>query len=214
MRNVTTTKTALLFDYMGVDSSNLTDESLKKIKEEGDLYDYLARQAGMERGDPDSPFHMKVDKFNRYDKLKLHPEIYKSEIQAHLRDELKPKMTAYVRKQFKGSTQNITMDKIEDSLWHLLRESPTFWHDDDNFKKIFLERFAKDYPLCCDGSPISKAVAATAPGKKKATAPVAARQDTAPIKRSSSKKKSGNTDFIVGVVVFLVIGYILTKMFF
>jgi hypothetical protein len=32
MKNVNTTKTALLFDYMGVDSSNLTDESLKKYR--------------------------------------------------------------------------------------------------------------------------------------------------------------------------------------
>jgi hypothetical protein len=210
MRNLTTTKTALLFDYMGVDSSNLTNESLKKIKEEGHLYDYLARQVGMERGDPDSPFHMKIDKFNRYDKLKLYPEIYKSEIQDHIKDNLKPKITSYVRKQFKGSTQNITMEKIEDSLWHLLREYPTFWHDDDNFKKIFLERFARDYPLCCDGSPVKKAVAST----RKALSVTAPPNQTAPKKRyNSSKKKSSSTrDLIVGVLVFLVIGYILIKI--
>jgi hypothetical protein len=166
----------------------------------------------MERGDPDSPFHMKIDKFNRYEKIKLHPEIYKSDTQDHIKYDLKPKITTYVRKQFKGSTQNITMEKIEDSLWHLLRESPAFWHDDGNFKKIFLERFARDYPLCCDGDPVNMLVEST---RKSISAPVPPSQKAPKKNNNSSKKKILSTrDLIVGVIFFLGIRYIMTKIIF
>jgi len=201
-----TIKTKLLFEYMGVDASKLTDEVLENIEANEHINDYLARILGMERHHG-SPFQRKIDKWYNFDRLKLHPDIFQYAIKDFLINELPEALATYVRGQFKGSTEKITAAKIKSTLNNVLQENPNFWYDDD-FKEIFLDRFSVDYPLSCDGSKqIIKTVDKT-PTAASAKALQAQPSKPSKIKGNGNKKNEKlGVKSLIGLVVIIIFIY-------
>lgn len=109
MRNKRTEKYAAFFEYMGVDSSFLTDEKLEEIENIEHTDNWLCRKLEVERGDSD--FEYKSQRWWEGARFIIYPELYKDELNRFLIHDLPELLATYVRGQFTGSSEQITLKK-------------------------------------------------------------------------------------------------------
>lgn len=135
-------------------------------------------------------YYAKKESWFEGDRFILHPELYKKQIRGYVTEELPELLATYVRGQFRGSTEKITIVRIKEVCAAMIEENPNWWHS-PNRKKIFLERFRLAYPKCCDGEkPTKSSEIKTAP-------PI-------PKGKKAKQHKSGCTVLLVLVLLGLV----------
>ncbi|MEI8315568.1 MAG: hypothetical protein WCG79_08980 [Verrucomicrobiota bacterium] len=84
------------------------------------------------------------------DRFILHPDLYASEFQRYLYDELPELLHTYVRGQVTGSSERLTKPKIREVVQALTSEDCAWWQNPKR-KAIFFERLRQTHPGCCDG---------------------------------------------------------------
>ncbi|MBI4662900.1 MAG: hypothetical protein HY735_29160 [Verrucomicrobia bacterium] len=92
------------------------------------------------------------------DRFILYPDLYASEIQRMLEDELPQMLHAYVRSRVVGASEKLTKAKIKQVIAALTQENAQWWQA-KNKKDVFFVRLTSTFPSCVDGrSPEKKPV--------------------------------------------------------
>jgi hypothetical protein len=148
--------------YLGIPNmENITKAQIDAIKEEGESTWYERITNANER--QMVSYHNKQSQWFEGERFILFPEIFKKQIKNYLAVELPEIVATYVRGQFVGNTDRITMVKIKEVYATMMEENPNWWHS-NNRKKIFFERFKSVYPRCCDGvKPVGQSNSASIP---------------------------------------------------
>ena len=139
--------------YLGIPNmENITQAQIDKIQDEGESTWYERITNANER--QMVSYYNKKNQWFEGDRFILFPEIFKKQIKKYLAVELPEIVATYVRGQFVGNTDRITIIKIKEVCAAMTEENPNWWHS-NNRKKIFFERFKLVYPRCCDGGGFS-----------------------------------------------------------
>lgn len=140
-KNLATPKQVAFLTYMGVrDVANLSKEeasqridTLLHIDDLGEWERLRARQ-----GDWIT------------DRFILYPDIYASEFQKYLNEELPTLLHTYVRGRVTGAAERLTKPKIREVVHELMRDDRDWWRQAKR-RELFFERLRQVYPACCEG---------------------------------------------------------------
>lgn len=86
------------------------------------------------------------------DRFILHHDLYASEFQRYLDEQLPDSLHAYVRGRVTGAPETLTKSKIKKVIHAITADDREWWRSTQK-NEVFFERLAQMYPGCCEGGP-------------------------------------------------------------
>jgi hypothetical protein len=146
MRSKRTEKYAMYYKYIEIEGAEtLTDDQLDSIDEYGQD-SWIRENSNLS----EQELERRRSQWWGGDRFILYPELYASDLNRFLTEELPEQLANYVRRRFKGSTEQITLGKVREVISRLNSSSPNWWHTSQR-NKFFLDHFSEAYPNCVDG---------------------------------------------------------------
>jgi hypothetical protein len=86
------------------------------------------------------------------DRFILYPDLYASEFQRYLEEQLPNSLHAYVRGRVTGASETLTKAKIRKVI-HAITVADREWWRLPQRKELFFDRLSQMFPACCEGGP-------------------------------------------------------------
>ncbi|SKB00480.1 hypothetical protein SAMN02745166_03150 [Prosthecobacter debontii] len=86
------------------------------------------------------------------DRFILYPDLYTSEFQRYLDDQLPDALHTYVRGRVTGAAETLTKAKIRKVIHAITAEDREWWRSPQR-KEVFFDRLSRMFPGCCEGGP-------------------------------------------------------------